>query len=796
MRDNVSIIFAAIFAVLLLIVFPLFSLLTRQDSIAYNKVLTLTTEFVDSVRNKGYFTEQEYTNYLAGLSSTRNTYKVEMECHKKILIKDVNKYTDENPVWVEDTEIYYNTYVENELKESKVVSLNDGDEFYIKLYNTNITTASLMYNFFLNSRIPRKIINIGYGGKILNTSGNTYAKTTFNSSYTPYITFEEVRNKNDQIFKRCYDREAGTYEMQYCVRVIYVDDENNNPIKVNFKMHNFDKIDGISISENFLTNKDEIAAKIKEKVDLRGDYISRFEVSVDDLKLVNDSIEGTISIRNIGIGQGAWKTSAYIIIGSNLGTGTTGAASTEGTTEELTLTREEASSKVKISGPYLNQDATDIVTDVLRNRENVYYKITLNDSNEIKALELMENGKSIMVDTGINSSKEYNIANYNVRLTKQNSNTQEYWLQITPKVVEDLESIFKNEQRELQITVDADVYVDLNQTSSVKSLSRVVVWNIFSSKMDCSSIVVSSASNPATVYIYFTNASAISEYITEMKNAGRYQSDKDFFDELASSQIIYTSRENSDSKYQINVRSVTYDSKYNRWSLTYSDYVDGAPKKEKVYLNFINSTGSVVSKEIRSVSNVPLWFHVNQNDSNLKIITNSSGTMGWLSTNYYWIPASESDILDNNAYYDSDVTRDMIIQSIRKYGGFYVAEDWKENKDIRDNQKSTFNEIWDANKLADSNELFSSMIYKWQLDKVSSVFGKNTPIAIKRTTSGATTYVRRFWLAENDTNGKSQNAFWDWYDTQNYKIDSYDKNKQRVDSTDLYFVGLRVLYLK
>ena len=464
MRDNVSIIFAAIFAVLLLIVFPLFSLLTRQDSIAYNKVLTLTTEFVDSVRNKGYFTEQEYTNYLAGLSSTRNTYKVEMECHKKILIKDVNKYTDENPVWVEDTEIYYNTYIENELRESKVVSLNDGDEFYIKLYNTNITTASLMYNFFLNSRIPRKIINIGYGGKILNTSGNTYAKTTFNSSYTPYITFGEVRNNNDQIFKRCYDREAGTYEMQYCVRVIYVDDEDNNPIKVNFKMHNFDKIADISIGENFLANKDEIIAKIKEKIDLRGDYISSFEVSVDDLKLVNDNIEGTISIRNIGIEQGAWKTSAYIIIGSNLGTGSTGTASTEGTTEELTLTKEDVSSRVKIYGPYLNQNTTEVVSDVLSNMEKVYYKVKLGSSDKIKEIKIQYNRSTIsMYDIG--TSRSYKGPDYNINVSKQDSNVQEYWIEIIPQ-----KGNLKISNQELQVTVVSEVKVSDDKTRDVTVL--------------------------------------------------------------------------------------------------------------------------------------------------------------------------------------------------------------------------------------------------------------------------------------------------------------------------------------
>ena len=790
MRDNVSIIFAAIFAVLLLIVFPLFSLLTRQDSIAYNKVLTLTTEFVDSVRNKGYFTEQEYTNYLAGLSSTRNTYKVEMECHKKILIKDVNNYKDENPVWVEDTEIYYNTYVENELKGSKVVSLNDGDEFYIKLYNTNITTASLMYNFFLNSRIPRKIINIGYGGKILNTSGNTYAKTTFNSSYTPYITFGEVRNKNDQIFKRCYDREAGTYAIQYCDRIIYVDNENNNPIKVDFKMHNFDKIGEISINENFSTNKDKIADAIKAKVVLRGDYIfPGYEVSVDNLNLVNGNIEGTISIKNISIGQGAWKTSAYIIIESSLGIGTTGAASTEGTTEELTLTREEASSKVKISGPYLSTDTTDVVTEALKNRETVYYKITLNDSNGIKSLRLTENGKDIVTY----SDKVYDIENYNVKLEKQN--TQEYLLTITPKSQTNSGSIFENERRELQITVVADVYIDANQTSSVECLSKVVVWQISSYDIKCTEVerYVGYGRNPVSVYIYFDSDSKneIKKYVNN-----RGYSYKEFFKELAEAQIIYTTRGgSSDKKYTIDVIDAAIEG--NEFYLSYSDYVDGGLKNEKVYFNFLNLDGEPKTVEVSSKSNIPKYFHINAvNLSDSKIYINRYGmTNEWYGTAYYWIPATKDDIKDTDAFYDSNVTKDMVKDSINKYGGFYVAVGFEEQS-----SNSKFDGIWEKlksleinNVKLDESKMFSSMIYKWQLDKIIEANLVKTPVANSKDGELNTiVWGRRFWLAEKN---KKEVAYLDKNNKEYIYHTNTVEDANRDDNRN-YFVGLRVLYLK
>ena len=759
MRDNVSIIFAAIFAVLLLIVFPLFSLLTRQDSIAYNKVLTLTTEFVDSVRNKGYFTEQEYTNYLAGLSSTRNTYKVEMECHKKILIKDVNKYTDENPVWVEDTEIYYNTYIENELRESKVVSLNDGDEFYIKLYNTNITTASLMYNFFLNSRIPRKIINIGYGGKILNTSGNTYAKTTFNSSYTPYITFGEVRNNNDQIFKRCYDREAGTYEMQYCVRVIYVDDEDNNPIKVNFKMHNFDKIADISIGENFLANKDEIIAKIKEKIDLRGDYISSFEVSVDDLKLVNDNIEGTISIRNIGIEQGAWKTSAYIIIGSNLGTGSTGTASTEGTTEELTLTKEDVSSRVKIYGPYLNQNTTEVVSDVLSNMEKVYYKVKLGSSDKIKEIKIRYNRSTISM-YAIGTSRSYKGPDYNINVSKQDSNVQEYWIEIIPQ-----KGNLKISNQELQVTVVSEVKVSDDKTRDVTALSKVVVWKMFMLKCKEISYTINSfySTDGRYVSIKFDTQTqkSIKQYISDMKERGKYQNDADFFKELVDNKIIYTSKEKSDNKYNINIVSANISGDNgDEWKIKYSDILTGEPERNKVYLNFLNFDGSLTSKEMPYFFNMPYTFEFNAGKNNIKPLVMNIPYFPWSYSNYYWIPASVNDIKDSNSYYDDEVTKEMVRNSIIKYGGFYVAE--------QVGTSATFYKAWKETKnMTGCYELFSSMMYEWQYSKMVEYLGN---------------IQSDYWLAEKS--GQDE-----------FKIINNVKKLSTSKSSNSYS-SLRVLYLK
>ena len=60
MQDNVSVLIATIVAVIIIVLFPIYNVATRQDSIANNMVVKATTNFVDEVRNKGYIDKVEY----------------------------------------------------------------------------------------------------------------------------------------------------------------------------------------------------------------------------------------------------------------------------------------------------------------------------------------------------------------------------------------------------------------------------------------------------------------------------------------------------------------------------------------------------------------------------------------------------------------------------------------------------------------------------------------------------------------------------------------------------------------
>lgn len=801
MRDNVSIIFAAIFAVLLLIVFPLFSLLTRQDNIAYNKVLTITTEFVDSVRTKGYFTEKEYTDYLVKLAATQNTYKVDMECHKKLLIKDVENYTDANPIWVEDTAVYYNSYIGNELKSSGSVGLEEGDEFYIKVYNTNITTASLMYNFFLGSSIPRKVINIGYGGKILNSTGDTFAKTTFNSSYTPYVTFGEVVNNDGENFKYCYDQQAGTYDMQYCIRIIDIEDENNNPIKVNFKLHNFAKIGDRDLnSVTFDDNMSYFIDTIKENVVLRGNYVDTYDITIDNLRYVADRVEGTISIENISMSSGAWQTKAYIVITSNLGTGPTGASSSEGTTEELTLRRRDISSNVVVDGPYLSKTDTEVVTSSLTNKETVYYKVTLRDSNGIKKLELYDtlNSKTISTYGSVKSGDKFSDGQYDITVEKtstSNSNSiDEYWLSVTPTYEAPEEKNYLSKNYELQIGIYADTYIDLNVTSEVKSLSKVAFWQQLGVELHCSGIGFSEPVNGDEGYnkwlrITFDNLSwDVREYIWSQIGA------QNFIEGLVESGLLYITRGNSDKKYKISVvdNTVSNCDSLRCFDIGYYEEITGGPEETEVYINFQNSDGTVVKVKTGDYANIPNGFKASKKDGNLYIYESYVNHFSLQNVGFYWVPAEESDIKDSNVYYDSNVTSARVRSSIRKYGGFWIA-------DRKPNWSFTFGDggfEYALNQCrsysSTSSTWFTYMMSGWQLDCVYKQFGKNSPIAVDTTYSGGLKYIIRYWVAETSGTNVAKAACWNG---NGYSYESYNKTDKN-DKAGVRIYTLQVLYLE
>lgn len=149
MGDSLITIVAIFLAAVLMFVFPLMSMSERTDDVSQLAVQTATTEFVDKVRTTGKMTLDDYDKYVSTISSTGNSFDVDVEV----------QVLDENPgvktTQAESTKIgenlYYNLYtsqVEEKLSTNGRITLKEGDMVSVTVVNTNQTISQILKNFF------------------------------------------------------------------------------------------------------------------------------------------------------------------------------------------------------------------------------------------------------------------------------------------------------------------------------------------------------------------------------------------------------------------------------------------------------------------------------------------------------------------------------------------------------------------------------------------------------------------------------------------------------------------------
>ena len=125
------------------------SMSERTDDVSQLAVQTATTEFVDKVRTTGKLTLDDYDKFVATLSSTGNSFDVDVEIQQ----------LDENPgvktTQAEMTKIgenlyysFYTSQVEAMLQEKAKITLKEGDRISVTVKNTNQTISQILKNFF------------------------------------------------------------------------------------------------------------------------------------------------------------------------------------------------------------------------------------------------------------------------------------------------------------------------------------------------------------------------------------------------------------------------------------------------------------------------------------------------------------------------------------------------------------------------------------------------------------------------------------------------------------------------
>ena len=149
MGDSLITIVAIFLAAILMFVFPLISMSERTDDVSELAVQTATTEFVDKIRTTGKLSLDEYDKYISTISSTGNSFDVEIEVQQ--LDENPGVKTTQTDMTKIGENLYYNLYtsqVEEKLNNNGRISLKEGDRVAVKVKNTNQTISQTLKNFF------------------------------------------------------------------------------------------------------------------------------------------------------------------------------------------------------------------------------------------------------------------------------------------------------------------------------------------------------------------------------------------------------------------------------------------------------------------------------------------------------------------------------------------------------------------------------------------------------------------------------------------------------------------------
>ena len=169
MEESLSKFVTAILAIIIMFIFPVYIAYEKKDDISYALAVRYTQDFVDKVRSKGYLTRELYQDYASRLLTTGNTYKIELE-HRYVRFDSNSEAVGSEVSAVRNEEIYSTEHILNFMdnnEEHKYV-MNVGDNFNVKIKNTNVTMATIIYNIVtVNMNKNNVRIHVDYGGKIL-----------------------------------------------------------------------------------------------------------------------------------------------------------------------------------------------------------------------------------------------------------------------------------------------------------------------------------------------------------------------------------------------------------------------------------------------------------------------------------------------------------------------------------------------------------------------------------------------------------------------------------------------------
>lgn len=199
MEDIVQRVFAIIFAVLVFFAMPLYMTFEKRDDISYALALKITSNFVNSVKAKGYLTADMYTDFVSELGATDNTYEVKLQHIAKtyspvINVYKYNKNTKKNDlVEVLDYELHKENY--KNFEAGKIIKVNtfNGEAEFSKKNGYSMEVSYKASDIYYNENQILAYLNQP-GKSYFNLTEEEYKKIAVGD--IPYKPLNYIMKKN------------------------------------------------------------------------------------------------------------------------------------------------------------------------------------------------------------------------------------------------------------------------------------------------------------------------------------------------------------------------------------------------------------------------------------------------------------------------------------------------------------------------------------------------------------------------------------------------------------------------
>ena len=166
--ETLSKIFCILLAIVVMFLFPVQYMASKQDSINQVYVYDTTNQLINDIANKGYLSLDMYERYLQKLSTTGNVYEINMtHTHEVINPKyDVDGNAIDGEYLIYDECVYEDDILDEIFEGSGTYYLTRGDYISMELYNTNKTLATRLYHYILHTEESMVQIYVTCGGMI------------------------------------------------------------------------------------------------------------------------------------------------------------------------------------------------------------------------------------------------------------------------------------------------------------------------------------------------------------------------------------------------------------------------------------------------------------------------------------------------------------------------------------------------------------------------------------------------------------------------------------------------------